>query len=362
MSVDRNVMQRITRQLYMTPIRDEHGDAGEDALLQILDLLLRIYDHVDPEGVSGRLFVYRALTEDKPAMPVLESASTTQPLRFGSIEHLAQGYGNNARKRDTVIHACRDGDLLLWAVDNLDVERLARHGVLYMYHARTDYFRINSEDREVLNPDRTHASVYAIPTFRNLRDALERYKWEAVRTSRCSIFSSVWEDGEHSKRLFFKNSPEKTLRRSLDNYLKISLRGAEVRPEQNVDESHPVDIKVTWTLNTMLALIEIKWLGKARDATGHVTQEFYDSRARAGAKQLADYLDSNASQAPAHESKGYLIVIDARRRGLGENSTSVDQSGGMYYAEREIEYDPKFHETRDDFEEPIRMFAAPICR
>jgi hypothetical protein len=162
--------------------------------------------------------------------------------------------------------------------------------------------------------------------------------------------------------MFFRSKPERKMRQSLTQYLKIRLRGnIEVRPEQVVDESHPVDIKVTWFLSNRLALIEIKWLGKSRNARS-LTTSYSIGRARKGARQLADYIDGNASQAPIHVSRGYLVVIDGRRYGLNINVASVNHKRGMYYANSEISYNPKFHKLRPDFEEPIRMFAEPICR
>ncbi len=128
-----------------------------------------------------------------------------------------------------------------------------------------------------------------------------------------------------------------------------------------MDESHPVDIKVTWTLTNRLAIIEIKWLGKSRSKSGKLVK-YADARANEGARQLADYLDWNRTQTLDRQTKGYLVVIDARRRGLTEKSTFVNHKNGMHYYDIEIVFKPAFHEKRTDFEKPIRMFAEPICR
>ena len=152
------------------------------------------------------------------------------------------------------------------------------------------------------------------------------------------------------------------MRRSLAQFLDIVLRGtAEVRPEQVVDETHPVDVKVTWMFTNRLALVEIKWLGKSMNDEDNITKVFTDVRARTGAKQLAGYLDWNYAETPLHQSRGYLVVIDGRRKGLNRASTSVSLQNGYWYRDKEITYNPKFHLVREDFEEPIRMFAEPIC-
>jgi hypothetical protein len=364
MSVDLDAMHRLAANFYMREVHDKYGESGVETLLEVFNQLHRIYEHVDPEGILGSLTVFRALNEDTLGALVIATASDAAPQRFSTAEHLTRGFSKEARMRDMVIQVCLSGDLLLSPVTDLDMDALAEHGVVYIYHSRADYVRVSGFDRRIPKLDSTHASMFAIPTFRSLREALEGYKWEMIRTSQCPIFSGAWETGRSNDRLFFRSGrAEDIMRDSLTYYLKISLRSiAEVRPEQNMDESHPVDIKVSWTLSKKIALIEVKWLGKARNEEGRVTRVHTASRAGEGAQQLAEYLDQNASQAPTLETKGYLVVIDARRYGLNEKSETINREQGMYYANEEIDYDPKYHELREDFEEPIRMFAEPICR
>jgi hypothetical protein len=151
------------------------------------------------------------------------------------------------------------------------------------------------------------------------------------------------------------------MRNSLTQFLKHTLRGnVEVRPEQIVNATRPVDIKVTWFMSNRLALIEIKWIGASKGKKGKLTKRF-DGRAREGASQLADYLDANGVQAPAHESRGYLVVLDGRRGTLKSSTTHINTANGFKYEGKEISYSPEFHNKRSDFEVPFRMFIEPIC-
>lgn len=153
------------------------------------------------------------------------------------------------------------------------------------------------------------------------------------------------------------------MRNSLTQFLKISLRDAEVRPEQNMDESHPIDVKVTFTFTKRLALIEIKWLGKSiRKVPRKITAQYADKRARVGADRLADYLDWNRQQAPNRITRGYLVVLDGRRQSLKINKKTITQQQGGYYRHREIHFDPKYYEVREDFDAPIRMFMEPVVK
>jgi hypothetical protein len=149
------------------------------------------------------------------------------------------------------------------------------------------------------------------------------------------------------------------MRRSLHSFLTNRLRDAEVLPEQNVNERNPADLKITWSFTRSQALIEIKWLGKSRNPEKKMV-EHYDQRACDGADQLADYLDKYRTSNPIVDARGYLVVIDGRRRSLNKETTTVSREDGMYYENREIEFNPKHHEVRTDFERPIRMFAEPV--
>jgi hypothetical protein len=80
-----------------------------------------------------------------------------------------------------------------------------------------------------------------------------------------------------------------------------------------------------------------------------------------GAKQLADYLDMNKTQAPLHITKGYYVIIDGRRRGLKPDTSSIASEDGLHYLDVEIDFDVRYDETREDFEKPFRMFAEPKC-
>ena len=181
-----------------------------------------------------------------------------------------------------------------------------------------------------------------------------------VQVSQCEIFKSTWHD---SNRLFLKAKPEAQMRRSLVQYLRIALRNnADVLPEQNVDESHPVDVKVSFNFSNRITLIEIKWLGASRNPNdGPISTEHFASRALSGAKQLAEYLDWFHESAPQRTTRGVLVIFDARRRGLSGLPETISRENGFYYEHREIEFKPEFHTTRQDFEKPMRMFAEPRC-
>jgi len=354
--LDPNKVKEIVNSLYVSQILEAYGETGVTTLRDILETLHKLFQFIEPELVKGSLLVFKLL--DSNAGPI----DLPNPQRFTNPQYLAQEYATDSHPYNSAVQICSNGDLMFWKDFNLDVTQLHDRAIVYLYKNRQDIFFIRGNQCIVPNPSPVYASFFSIPTFRLLRDALENYKWRWIRTSRCRIFCTVWHGGEESHRLFFINGPESTMRRSLVQFLDTVLGGiAEIRPEQVIDETHPVDIKVTWMFSNRLALVEIKWLGKSINDEGKIVRHT-DYRAREGAQQLAEYLDENYAEVPTHQTRGYLVVIDGRRRGLSSSSKSVNHRDGFWYEDKEITYNPAFHLIREDFEEPIRMFTGPICR
>lgn len=341
---------------YMSRVATEYGPEGVKALKQLLDRIKELYNFVEPELVSTNLVVFVALSD---AVHVADVFDIGNADRYEDPRDLAHDYNPRSCKDDVIIHVCESGYYLRRG-EQVDLATLSKYAIVYKYYGRKDYIIVKGDEVPVPELDSAFASVFSVPTFRELRDALEDYKRRRISTSYCKLFSQAWYGGATSHRLFFVSGPESKMRDSLVQYLNTTLPDAEVRAEQNMDETHPVDIKVTWPNNRM-AIIELKWLGKAINSEGRITQNYSASRARDGAKQLATYLEMNRTHAPMKETRGYLVVIDGRRRGLREDSTSIDTRNGLWYKYKDIDFDPKFHEIRDDFEEPVRMFAEPIC-
>jgi hypothetical protein len=235
---------------------------------------------------------------------------------------------------------------------------LRKNSIVYLYDNQIEYI-YGKKDRKKLEPPPGARSYFTVETFKELEDALEYYKIRQARVSSCQILTQVWHD---ENKIFFKPRPEEIMRNSLTQFLKIRLRGNfEVRPEQNVDTTHPVDIKITWSMKNHIALIEIKWLGKSLNKdTGAVTN-FTQSRALDGAKQLANYLDSNLRQAPSHSTIGYLVIYDGRRRNINKNTTCINRKDGFYYENKGINLASGNHKKRRDFAKPVRFFLEPLC-
>jgi len=352
MTLDIERMKEMALDLYIPEAIRAFGDDGKDALRDMLSTLIQLYRVIDPSILRHSIILY---------FPIEQGVNCQDTIPPQSSKLLSPEYITTELDSPCVIKLSGDGSLVIHPpVENLSPVELSKNSLVYVFEFDNEYFIIKGAKFRIKNPAQImHASVFARPVYRSLKKALEDYKIKRARHNTCHILKGMWHD---PNCLFLKNKPEQIMRRSLSQYLDSVLQNAEVRPEQNVDESHPVDIKVTWMLSNNRAIIEIKWLGKSIGPLNTVTSDYSESRALAGARQLAEYIDSSCEFGPTVSTRGYLVVFDARRKGLSIGASQISRQNGMHYQDKNVTYSPAYHISRRDFEEPIRIFMAPVCQ
>jgi len=260
--------------------------------------------------------------------------------------------------KSLVIEIRADGTPFVW--DHIPAEiSSAEKVIVYRLLQGVETFQVAALPIIVPRVIENCVSQFLLHYFQTLKEALCAYRDRMARTSTSYPLREVWFD---ENRLWFKSGPEFILRRSLCEFLRAFLRYDDLwlRPEQNVDESHPVDIKIMWKIDNREAIIEVKWIGKSRTKDKQ-TANHGEGRARKGAKQLAEYLEALRQESSGVDARGYLVVFDGRRKDLKLTDETITRAKGMYFANREIRYVPAYHDERDDFENPIRMFLEPRC-
>lgn len=345
-----NYYKRVAELHYVTMVLDDYGSDKQDLLLHLTDSISEIYKYLRYNSFSS-VVIYVAFNENS----FLSSIKEVSPNVINSYENLSPISGDNI-----VIEVKENGTLHYLLDFDFNVDLARNNAVIYKFNKSTETEMIfgKTSEKELL-PIPDADSYFAIQTYKDLELAFEDYNTKIVRHSECVYLNTAWLD--KSNRIFFSPKPEHLLRDSLTQFLKMRLRNAEVRPEQVVDKSHPVDIKVTWSLANHLALIEIKWLGKSIEKLGKGFKKIYTrNRALEGAKQLADYLDENIKQAPVKSTKGYLVIFDARRWGCSNRTTSIDSKNGLRYKNEIIVFDPDYHKLRNDFAKPFIFFLEPV--
>jgi hypothetical protein len=342
--IDLDKMVAISKDLYTSAARDAFGDEGQVALQLLLSSIVHIYRRLDPGLRTQPLVLFAEVSSSTTLLP---SARHT----VHSIENLTHELDGACLVRVRV-----DSSLEISALEGKAIAALSEIAVVYEYDSTGEKFIIRGRQYRLTNPVIGYASVYCKPTFSSLSTALDTYRLKAAAYSSCDILNAAWNE---TSRWFFKQKPEQIMRRSLVQYLRSVLNDAEVRPEQNVDESHPVDVHVSFSLTDQRAIIEIKWMGQSVDDVGRKTTGYTQTRAEAGAKQLAEYLDSSNTWGPGVKTRGYLVVFDARRKGLKQGMTSLPPGHALHYKDKDIKYKTDYSVLRSDFHAPVRMYMYP---
>ncbi|MBW4706393.1 hypothetical protein KX928_01180 [Roseobacter sp. YSTF-M11] len=335
------------------------GEDGVNSVLALINNLKMFFQRVPPESISGSLIVVMPIVDELPD-PIPEAGDGIQNFNsFASIMNADITPGSS----ETLIVQFRSGGIRIRRLEeNVELSDFSQEAVVYRYEDRSEWFVFGSTVQEVPSLSPSLPSNYCEPTAASLEEALDAYVG-MVRTSKCHILKEAWFLGGDGPRLVLTNKPEHIMRQSLENHLSSRLaQGTNVRPEQNTDESHPVDLRVEWFNSAMTAIIEIKWLGmstsESKDGSEKYTR-YSASRARDGADQLAEYLDNEKTSAPERALRGYLVVFDARRKGVQSRHDRPGQGDATHYRDSEIPYDPDHAKLRPDFDVPRRFFLEP---
>lgn len=339
--------KKVANSQYLPMLLTDYGADKRDIIVSLTDAIANIYKFLEYNSFRT-VTIYKALDST-----VSLKTLTRDFLVVRSFDNLGPVKGEHI-----CIELTANGELN-YVRSEIEISTIRQTAIAYKFDKSNETETIfGKNDDFTLMPIPDADSYFAIQTYKELDVALEDYATKVARHSECAHLKSAWFD---NSRIFFKQKPEHILRDSLTSFLKMRLRQTEVRPEQIVDKSHPVDIKITWNLANHLALVEIKWLGKSLQQLGRAFKQIYTrKRALEGADQLANYLNENLRQAPVKITKGYLVIFDARRWGGNSRTTTITSANGLRYANEIITFNPDYTLTRTDFAKPIVFFLEPI--
>ena len=358
MRFDQASVSYLAERAYVVKVRSAFGEDGSAALTRLLDAVKLLYAQIAPEGIRTSLTVMCRIDQEGQGTAKFDSIDAG----FDLVQIAERLSITSSHVLVTVESGGRYG--FAESREAPDLKAIADGAVVYHFSDCDDRILAGTHDEVVRKVSPVQCSMFAKPTLSGLEDALRRYA-STARETRCRILDKVWIGGGDGPRLVLANKPESIMRDSLEQALSTMLEGdANVRPEQNTDERKPVDLRIDWYGSRASALVEIKWLGrslaKSRTESDEATYtEYTDARAREGATQLADYLDREKRRSSDTMTKGYLVVFDARRRNVGGPDEALVEEDAMFYAERDIVYEPRLDIERDDFAKPERYFMRP---
>jgi len=341
-------MKRTAETIFAAVILSDYGEVGLKSLLQITDAASNFYKYI-PLDEKFKLVFYKSL-DNANSLPVLFPSEYCIVTDFSSL-------ASNTSKQ-FVVEVIDETTIYILVGKSISISSFIANSVVYSF-TNGDEVVFGKATQVTLVKAPGVVSYFATPTFKHLDDALEHYKIFVARRSKCDTMNKAWFDP--TNRILLKGgTPEDHFKKSLYSFLSHYVRG-EVKEEQNVDDSKPVDLKISFDFSSHIALIEVKWLGKSINTLGqkNPNQTMTDADAVAGANQLANYLDLHKPSSVSKVTRGYLVVFDARRWQTNTSTTSVSKKNGMYYENHNIIYTPSHHTIRDDFAMPVRFFIEP---
>ena len=319
---------------------------------EIIEFVKEIYRSIEPSHYNGKIIVFKDLND----CILFEEDSQERFYDKGILNH---DYGS------LIFQLKSDDNLpLIWKnVNNENILELldtADNFITYVFDGIEEYFIVNCKKIQISNKFNC-PSIFALQ-YHYLDEALLDYKNMRINTVSCEHFKKCWAD---EKWIYLKNKPEKCMQISLNEFLINRIRGIKIAiREYNLGASKPVDVRVYWREANRAALIELKWVGQSLKDSGEIGTSYSNGRANDGMRQIKEYIDLERGDTPSIITKGYLVVVDGRRRNISDNKVnSLSRDDGMHYAGEElnIKEELKYWKTFPNIEEPIRMFVEPIC-
>ena len=315
----------------------------------IVKFVQNIYRFIEPSHYSGDIYVF--ITGDDSTIFQEEG------VEYYDSNILNHNYTN------MIFQIFQDGSLpkVYTNISQEGIEQLLNgdNCISYGFREKKEFFYVNQSEIKIVNKF-SCPSIYALQ-YHFLNDALISYKNERIRRVSCQHFKKSWAD---EKNIYFISSPEESIQISLSEFLKNRIRGVDVVREYNLGASKPVDVRVYWREANRAALIEVKLLGRSLRTDGRLNSTNYTNRrANEGMEQIKEYMDLVNADSPNVINKGYLVVVDGRRRNTDPKVTAVNIADGMYYSNTDlnIRADLQYYSAYANIAEPIRMFAEPTC-
>jgi hypothetical protein len=319
---------------------------------RIIEFVKEVYRSIEPSHFDGKIIVFYDFSNSLLVLPDSGESFYDKGILNSSYESLIFQI-----KKD-------EEDLpLIWnnVEDDLIDQLLSTSNdfIAYVFENNTEYFMVNDKKINIQN-NYSCPSIFALQ-YHYLNEALLDYKSESIRKSSCELFKNCWDD---AKWIYLKNKPEECMQISLKEFLRTRIRGVNVVREYPLGASKPVDVRVFWREANRAALIELKLMGQTLKSDGTIGTEYTNKRGNDGMSQIKEYIDLDGSDSPTVITKGYLVVIDGRRKNIKSTKVSqISREDGFHYQNNElsIDTDKKYWETFPNIEKPIRMFVEPIC-
>ena len=350
------IANRIRRENYLIEIYASTNDKWfVTQARRIIDFVRKVYRTIEPSHYGGTLIV-NSLTD--LGAPIVERGTARQYYDSGMLNHYFSNIIFEIYSDDSVMPN-------VWTnQEQTTIDRIVNNmegSLSYVFNGeeQTECFYVNGVQVGIQN-SYSCPSIFALQ-YHDLIEALYKYHSTRARNVSCEHLKNCFQDENF---IYFKNKPEDCIQVSLSEFLKSHLRGVDVSREFNLGASKPVDVRVYWREANRSALIEVKWLGRSLKENGNIGTSYTNTRVNDGMSQIKEYMDLSRRDNPDIISKGYLVLIDGRRRGINQSVvTSISREDGYHYSgsELNVHVSQQFWLTYPEISEFLRMFVEPIC-
>jgi len=164
-----DIILEVCKDTHVPMCTEVFGDEGLDAVIKVMETVHTLYRHVDLERIKGQVIIFKIATPANKGtmLPVGPAAD------FASLANEDLG--------DLCFQIAADGRPYTYILGTETPEVLAKTSVVYYYRDASEEFLAGSQRKSVNRYDSSARSQFSVPTFSNVRDALNNYAYENVK-------------------------------------------------------------------------------------------------------------------------------------------------------------------------------------
>jgi hypothetical protein len=175
--VNREAAARVAHLQFTPRVSRTYGAAGTRRLRELTRALDDVHEALAYELIRQGLTVFVTIDDDDRPLP----ENRTMRADSSQLPTIVAG--------GATIQVLGDDEYLVFA-EEVDLRQLAEGAVVYHF-SDADYFVIDGELEAMINQT-SYPSIFGIPTFHDLKDALRHYRDHRALHSQCPILSKCW--------------------------------------------------------------------------------------------------------------------------------------------------------------------------
>ena len=179
--IDRDAFDLLVNGYFVPAILSATKDRSPRLFEKLLTAIRKLYRAIEPWSVKGSITVFARTESDSDGISgTSQMLSSFEELRSATSHHLC-------------LEVKASGEIRRWNISEMpNIVILSTAAVVYSFEGGTEAFWAHRKQFDVPNVYPGTHSLFQLPAYRELEQALAKYRYPIVRRDQCEILSNIW--------------------------------------------------------------------------------------------------------------------------------------------------------------------------